>query len=72
MRDIMARHHEHAGGSAIQSMHDARTDNASLRGQLSQAIQERVHQSSAGYARAGMDDHACGLVHHDQVIVFVQ
>lgn len=61
---------EQAGGFLVDPVNDARPPRPPDAGEAVAAmVEQRVHQRPRSGAGCGVDDHARGLVHHDQVIV---
>ena len=70
---IGLRNDHHAGRVLVQAVHDAGTLNAADAGQRAGAMmQQSVHQSAGPIAGGGMNGHAGGFVHNDQVRVLEQ
>jgi hypothetical protein len=61
-----------AGSVFIEAMDDAGAEGVAALGEGLAAAEERVDQSAAGIASAGVDGHAGGLVDGDEVVIFVE
>ena len=72
MRRIRLRHDHHACGIAIQSMHNPRTEITIHTRKRTAVIHQPVHQSATAIAPSRMHHEVSLLVHHEQLIIFVQ
>ncbi len=72
VRGVVLRNRETAAGFLVQPVHDARPLHAADAGEVLAMVQQSLHERAGGIARAGVHDEAGGLVHHEQVGVFVQ
>ena len=69
---VVFRHNQQAAGVLVNAVNDSRPGHAVDAGEGVAAVgQQRVDQCALLVARSGMDHHALGLVHHQQVAVLV-
>jgi hypothetical protein len=72
MREVTLRDDEHAGGSAVEAVHDARPQHVADAGQVVAVVQQRVDERPAAVSGRRVHDDPRGLVEHDQVLVLVE
>ena len=72
MRRVVFRHDHQSGRSPIQPMDDTRPLLAADAAQIVDVVEQRVHERPARMTGRGMNDHAGGLVHHDEIVVLIQ
>ncbi len=72
VRAISPGNDERAAGFTIEAMDDAGTQIAIHRRQRAEVMEQRVDEGAAAMPRPGVDHHACGLIDHDDVGVFIQ
>ena len=61
------RDEEHAGGVAVQPVHDSGPELAADPGEVAHVVQQRVDQRPGGVARSGMDDEPGRLVDREEL-----
>ena len=72
VRRVVFGDDEQPGGVLVEPMHDAGTPDATDPGKTVAAMgDQRLHQGSRGMAGRGVNDQACGLIQHEQVVVFI-
>ncbi len=77
MRGVVARDENDPASVLVEAVHDPGTRFAADSRQLLITVQQRVDQRAAiafvvGSACPGVDHHARGLIHHHQVVIFIE
>ncbi len=71
VRGVVLGDQDQARGPAVETVDDPGPQHAADAGEVADAVQQGVHQGSAGGAGTGMDDEPGRLVDHEQVRVLV-
>lgn len=72
VRKVILRNQDHAGSVFIQPVNDPGTQSVCSLGQLLPPPKQRVDQRPASNPRAGMNRHASGLIHCDDVFILIK
>lgn len=69
---VVLCHHQQAAGVLINAVHNARTNHTIDTGEpVTAVIQQRMYQRSRQIAGGRMYYHAFRLIHHQQIIIFI-
>ena len=71
VRGVVLGDNHQPGCSAVQPVHDARTDFAADAAETLDVMQERIDERSAAVPGSRVHDHARRLVQHHHIIVFI-
>lgn len=72
MGTIRSRYHDQATRVTVETMNNARTDISVQGGQSSEVMQQSIHERALMLPGTGVDNHACGLVDYNDILILVQ
>ena len=70
MRLVVSRYDHRARGFAVQSMDNARSKGTARRGEISEPVQQRVHQRPLRMPGTCVNHHPRRLVHNHEIVIY--
>ncbi len=72
MGHVILGHDQTSARLLVEAVDNSRPFRSANAGEIAAVGQERIHQSAAGPAGAGMNGDTRGLIEHEQVLIFVE